>query len=520
MTKIIEFEGVKHEFPDDFTNDEIRGALTTYKPQQAQPQQQVAPLEASNTTGIDKGPVANALKPITNYPGTFAKMRHESQDQMARGANQIMHPEGAMDVVKGVGNAALGFVGNALAPANAAIDTIVGQPIEENTGVPRELTDFAATMALPMPKSVPRVGGGTAKAAEKVAAPTVDQLYASAKSGFEHPEVKALSLKPKAATDWSNGLRAKLTDAGLDENVAPKSWAILRGLDKSTEGATLTGNNLQSLRRTFGRAAGTMDPSEKAAAARAIESLDSFIESGVPKGMVLRGDPSLVASIWSNARGDYAAAKRSERITEAMEKAGNNAGASHSGQNIDNSMRQQIKAILNSPKARRGYSGEELRQMQRVIRGTYPGDAARFIGNLLGGGGGLGMTATASMGTAMAGGVTHGLPGLAIGAIAPIAGFGIKKLGNAITSGEVEKLQTLIQSRSPLAKQMQGPLESWGKSVAAFNGSKTPGNIAKLMIASRNLANNLADAGIVTSAEKLIGSLQGPSQSSAEDKQP
>src|SRR6185437_7641069 len=105
--------------------------------------------------------------------------------------------------------------------------------------------------------------------------------------------------------------------------------------------------------------------------------------------------PAKVSSIWSDARGNYAAALRSERLSTAVEKAELQAGGANSGQNIDNATRQQIKSILNSPKSRRGYSGEELRQMQRIVQGTFAGDAARYIGNLLGGGGGLGTVVTA-----------------------------------------------------------------------------------------------------------------------------
>jgi hypothetical protein len=249
------------------------------------------------------------------------------------------------------------------------------------------------------------------------------------------------------------------------------------------------------------------------AASQAIESLDDFV-AGLPKDAVLSGDPAKVSSIWAQARGDYAAAKRAEKIDTALEKAELQAGSAHSGQNIDNATRQKIKEILTNPKLSRGYDQTELAAMRRIVKGTFVGDVPRFLGNLLGGGGGLGMVVGTGTG-AYTGAMLHGASGAAIGATVPVLGYAFKKLGNAITASRVDDLSTLIRSRSPLADQMRGPLETWGQAAQDLEISSTPRNIARLMIASRNLANNLKDAGIAVTETDLIKSLQGPSQGTA-----
>lgn len=99
-----------------------------------------------------------ALQPFTTWPETYKKMRNEAQDQMSRGVDQLSHPKGAMDVAKGVANVGSGAVGFVASPVNAAIDTVAGKPIEENTGIPAAYTDFAASLALPIPKRLPRIG--------------------------------------------------------------------------------------------------------------------------------------------------------------------------------------------------------------------------------------------------------------------------------------------------------------------------------------------------------------------------
>lgn len=108
-----------------------------------------------------KGLVETALSPITSYPETYSGMVKESTDQMGRGVDQIKEAftgdYAPATWLKGVGNTAAGAAGYVFAPVNAALRTVVGKPIEDVTGVPKELTEFATSMALPMPKRVPNV---------------------------------------------------------------------------------------------------------------------------------------------------------------------------------------------------------------------------------------------------------------------------------------------------------------------------------------------------------------------------
>jgi len=475
-----------------------------------------------------KGMIGQALEPITSYPSTYKEMSRQSLDQMIHGFDQLMSagkfavnktPEGmsekdqtaagAGQLVRGLGNTVVGAAGYISSPINAAIHTVVGQPVENVTGIPSKYTDFAAGMALPIPKRLP-AGAGTATTAERATTPTAQELRTAATAGYESPEVAGLSVKAPAVQSWSDRARATLTEAGLDENVAPKTWKILEKADKAPVDAFATGKNIDSLRKTLGHAASSTEPAERLAASRAIESADDFL-SNLSKTDVIAGDPAAAAATLTEARGNYAAAKRSEAITTAAEKADLNAVAANSGQNVDNAVRQRIKSILQDPKQRRGYSQDELARMDSIVRGTFVGNTSRFLGNLFGGGGGLGTVVTAGTGAAAAG---------PVGAIAPIFGYGFKKLGNAITAREVAKLDELVRSRSPFARQVGAPLQDWSMAAQAAEVSPTPRNVARLTVASRNLSNNLSSAGISVSPDDLLRSLQGPMRGAAEDEQP
>jgi hypothetical protein len=499
MSKFIELDGVKHEFPDDFSDTEIRSALMSHEPQNAPPPPKTVGDRLQNAwdKATPGGPLWLAKQAVEAVKGSVdsakvANMTPQTEDEAAA-VNQARDalPGYAMQAASVFAPGAPGGTGGMLAAPMLR---------KEPSAVAQAAPASAAQTVMP-------------KAAAKP--PTIEQLDAAATAGFEHADVKNLSIHPKALQDWATEFRSKMNEDGFDDNVAPKTFAILKRIDSAPPNSVVTGQNLQSLRRTFSRAAGTTDRTEVAAATKAIDLLDEFVEGGVSPKMVLRGDPSLAASVWADARGNYAAARRSERVGEAVEGAELQAGSSHSGQNIDNSTRAQLKGILKSEKQRRGFSGEELRQMKRVVMGTYPGDAARFIGKMFGGGGGLGTTATAAMGYSAAGGLTQGPVGL-LGAAIPIVGFAFTKIGNAITNQGVTKLDALIRSRSPLATQMIRPLQKYGEAVQKLEGERSPRNRALLMIAARNLATNLKDAGIVTTAEKLIGSLQSPGEATAD----
>jgi len=149
MTKTVKFEGVEHQFPDDATEDEIRSVLQAH-----------VPAAKAKPSALEK-----ALQPITSYPETYQRMNREAREQMSAGVTQMMNPDsltdpkahGISDVLTGVGKVALGGLGFVSSPVSAAINTVVGKPIEENTGIPAEYTDFATSMALPMPKRIPRI---------------------------------------------------------------------------------------------------------------------------------------------------------------------------------------------------------------------------------------------------------------------------------------------------------------------------------------------------------------------------
>src|SRR4051812_48086093 len=94
------------------------------------------------------GALGKTMEPITSYPGAYAQMNRESREQMAHGVEQLTTPTGgdlwesAKATAKGLGNLGAGAAGYVASPIAAGLRTIVGNPIEQTTGIPKEYSEF------------------------------------------------------------------------------------------------------------------------------------------------------------------------------------------------------------------------------------------------------------------------------------------------------------------------------------------------------------------------------------------
>lgn len=312
----------------------------------------------------------------------------------------------------------------------------------------------AGTAAEPYVRALTAVAAGAAAAPRGGAiAPTADELVADARgpAGYGNQAVADLRIQPASVNQLADSITADLQGAGFRaRNVGGTFGAVDELRDVARQGAASgpapTAADVNSVRRslrvTQQGAANPMSPNhaEYGAAGRAISMIDDYMAS-LQAPDVLSGDAQAASSALNSARGDYAAASRAQRLDEAQYRAENNAGAANSGQNVNNAMRQQLKTILNNPAQRRGYSPDEIDQMERIVRGTFTGNAARFVGNLFGGSG-LGAIASAGTGF-VAGGPAGAFAFPALGQVA-------RQIGNASTARNISALNSMVRMRSPL----------------------------------------------------------------------
>lgn len=339
------------------------------------------------------------------------------------------------------------------------------------------------------------------------AAPSIEELKKAAKTGYESAAVKELELAPRAVADAATGIRSRLDAEGFDEIIGTKAHAILKRLESVPEGATaVSGQNLRSIQKTLGKAAGSIDPQEKAAASMALAQFNEFLET-LPAGAVMRGSADDFTRIVKEANANYSAAKVAEGIDKKRVTAEVRAAAANSGANVANTIRQRMADVALNPKASRGMRAEEIAQAERISRGTPAQNAMRRAGNIMGGGGGLGTLLSGGAGVLAAG---------PVGVALPLGGMALRALGNRMTLNQAEKLSEAIRKRAPLASATT----KFEERVAQFHANRNARTASAAALAARNLASNLRSSGFNVSASDLMRALQAPVASRADEEQP
>lgn len=297
--------------------------------------------------------------------------------------------------------------------------------------------------------------------------PTIEQLEGAAGKGYDTARNMGLEVKPSAVSRTATDLQTELNKDGINAVLAPKTFSIISDLQAPPKGAVAaTVGDFETARRALGNAAKDFtNPTERLAASRAISHIDDYL-ANIPAGDVMAGDAAKVASVLSDARGNYAAAKRASEVSDALNTAELSAAAANSGQNIANRTRQTLRPILTSEKKGRGFNEDELAQVEKVVTGTNTGNAARRIANWLSAGGGAVQSALAMGGASV--GTIFGPYGMAAGASTPyILGGVAKGAHNASVARQARILDEMLRSRSPLAQQQLQALPDNSKARAA-----------------------------------------------------
>ncbi len=285
--------------------------------------------------------------------------------------------------------------------------------------------------------------------------PSAQALKQAAGAGYDAARASPLTVPGSDIADMAQQLQGQLaSEHGVIPKTAPKTYAILDELANPPFGAEGNYSGLEAARRGLSSIAGE-GGTEGYAAQRAIPQLDQFIDSISPTA--------------ADARANYAAAMRSNDLTGTLdrantgilERATTRAEATHSGTNIDNAIRQRVASLLEKPSEVGGFSDPEIAALQNVVAGTFPQNAARRVGNVLGGGGGLGQLAALGGGALLGGHVIGGVEGPALGAmLAPAIGTSAKGLENVLARRSLNNVDELVRQRSPLYDAMSSQMPS------------------------------------------------------------
>ena len=423
-----------------------------------------------------------------DYPGMQKEIAQEGLSQMGQGLSALREPTGGdalgsiSATLRGLGNLAGGAVQYAGSPAWAATRMAVGRPLEA-VGIPKEYSEFAANLALPLPKGVPR----TARAEAEI--PTTKQLLADYGTAKAAPEL-ATEISPESAASNIGAIRAKLKDE-LHPTTGD-THSVLNQLEELAQGdSPLTMRHMQSANERLNEIiqGGGRD---RSAALTTKPMFDEWM-----KGLAETGGPDAATAqgLMQDSRTNYSVGKAAEGLDKRLATAERKPTSTQ----MQTAMRTKVSQFLDS-KDSQNLSLSQRAALDSFANGTATQGTLRFLGTSLGGSGGLPAIAAGALGHLAA-----GPAGLAL----PVVGAGLNRLSAALTVRQANKLSELIRSESPLARQMRGPIGDWSSAAEAAQGAPTASNLSRLTLASRNLSNNLKDANIHIAPNDIMKSLFG-----------
>lgn len=352
-----------------------------------------------------------------------------------------------------------GIIGSAIRAFRAPGDALTGQmPVIGPDGhTTPQAIDSAANMAgwiaSPAPMAATR---------KMPTVPSAQELKAAGGAGYDAARASGLEMRGDAVAQMAQELQQGLqSEHGIIAKTAPKTFSVLDELANPPAGGVATIPGIEAARR--GLSSISMEGgTEGLAAGRAVRGLDNFMstlgDSVLAPSSAGTASAQGVADTLRTARANYAAAQRSNDLTGALdrattgisERAAARAQASNSGRNLDNAIRQRVASLLEKPKEVAGFSDDELAALRAVVEGGPVRNTARYVGNLLGGGGGLGQAFTAGLGAA-GGAAAGGGPGAMIGAVLPSAAGAVAKVvENTLARRSLNAADKMVRQRSPL----------------------------------------------------------------------
>lgn len=182
--------------------------------------------------------------------------------------------------------------------------------------------------------------------------------------------------RPGADPQSVAGFRSKLDGVLRSQNMlTPTGRNLADGNVKKFldvmddfQGHPMTPREMQAARKFLTDAAASADPSDRRIGTILLKEFDGWRNAAVPEYKM--GDAL------------YGRMKRAKDVDWRIEKAENRAASTGTGGNAVNAMRQNIRQILDNPAARRGYSAEEIKAMEAIVRGDATTNAMRLVGRL------------------------------------------------------------------------------------------------------------------------------------------
>jgi hypothetical protein len=327
---------------------------------------------------------------------------------------------------------ASGTTGAAIGGADAYVrgnDPVTGTVVGGTFGVlaPAVGQGAGSTVRSAMGRGAPRI-------------PSIDNMYAIRNQAYGVVDRLGARYTPGSY----NMLLSSIRNAAARDHISPmrhpRAASMLQDMEAAratwARPASPTLTELDQLRQVIRRdVVNAGDDAEAHFGDMMMDQIDNFIDSATPAQMAA-GNPRAAAAAIREARHANTQLRKAEMIDTALTRAARRANSTGSGGNIENTIRQNIRGILDNPNRVRAFTQDERQIMEQIVApASRTQDIIRLVGKLSPSGNGL----MAALGI----GATATNPLFAIPAGAGIAA---KRISEGMTQGRVNRLNQLVRA--------------------------------------------------------------------------
>lgn len=360
------------------------------------------------------------------------------------------HPNVAA-VARGSGNAMtmaapVGPGAEAFATGGRAVNALRGATLAGLTGAgyaavdrgtPEERLHAAEAAAIdPVTLGLGGAGGSLATVrprAVRAEAPSLEELTTAKNAAYKAVDDSGVRYAPEAMQGLSSDINSALAAARFNPNLHTKAAPILDQIAEDVNrvtGYSPTLTELDQLRRQVRASVGSSaDADERRIGGVILGRIDNFINTAGPEAIV-GGDPQHGAALIANARALNTRVEKLRSLDNLDEAATDRAGATGTGANTGNALRQNIIRFQRDTK---NLTPDEQAATRLAIRGGGGQNALRAVGSLSPEGGTV--RAATSIAT---GAMSHGT--------IPAVGYVAKRVSDALAERNVQALRDLIAS--------------------------------------------------------------------------
>lgn len=270
-----------------------------------------------------------------------------------------------------------------------------------------------------------------------VVAPTVENIERLKNEAYQKVDTLGAAYTPEAYGGLVDKIIADARDARINPALNPKATAAIEEMQNfrntlAQRGTPLSLTELDQIRQFVNRnVTSSPEASEKFFGRKIAGHIDEFVANSGSEHMAAGSAPEAASAI-REARDLNTRYEKTRTLQTAMEDAKLQAGATGSGGNIDNVIRQKLRSVF---KKGRNWTPEETTAFKQAIEGASGQDLLRMMGKFSPTSGGLTAMLEIGLGSAMGG---LGVPAAAIG------GLAAKTLADRSTKGAAQKIAETI----------------------------------------------------------------------------